>query len=285
MKKIIHIPFIFFVLNGLSQSGELKTGVYSWTAIAILEKCNISGEPFNPSIKIASRIGQKFNYIQNKDANTAVIQILNYNDDSPEFLLFNNTVSKSNAQSQGTTGLDLQRAINDGQLYFLVPFSTIEKSAKPVFDLNWQFTIGTLTMPIKMRVQNEFDFTGSFNISAAGGVKKRISRYHENYINGLVSIGLSSVNIDSSTRRNSVVKILPAANLSALTIGAGIVFEFGTAQAGIVYGWDFLSSRDQNNYQWKYNGKPWLAIGFGLAIFGKQQEQASAKDIDNKKPS
>jgi len=91
-------------------------------------------------------------------------------------------------------------------------------------------------MPIKMRIQKEFDFSGSFNISIAGGAKIRISKYHENYLNILISFGLSSVNVDSFSRKNSNISVLPAANLSALTVGTGVVLEFGKAQAGIMFG-------------------------------------------------
>lgn len=246
-----------------------------------MQACDIDGNPIEPALKIPNKIGQKFNFVKRIGADTAVIQILNYSDTSTSYYLYNKSLTKSEYIEMKSNMVDAQRTLIEAQLYFLVPISSISDAAQPVFARNWQFTVGALTMPVKMRIQKEFDFSGSFNISAAGGAKYRISRYSENYMDFLVSIGLSSVNVDSFSRKNSNVKLLPTANLSTLTLGTGIVFEFGKAQAGIMLGWDFLSARDQKNYQWKYNSKPWLAIGFGLAIFGKQEEQADPSKASN----
>lgn len=263
------IAFIAVINLTYGQDSGVKLGVYRWTKITPMQACDIDGNPLVPAIKIPNKIGQKFNFIARKGADTAIIQVINYSDTSTNYYLYNNKIEKQEYIRVTANRNESERILIETQLYFLVPISSISEVAQPVFAKNWQFTVGALTMPVKMRVQKEFDFSGSFNISAAGGAKYRVSRYHENYMDLLVSIGLSSVNVDSFSRKNGNVNLLPAANLSALTIGTGVVFEFGKAQAGIMFGWDYLSARDQKNYQWKYHGKPWFAIGFGLAIFGK----------------
>lgn len=281
MKNLITCTLLMLCQICFGETGSPKPGVYRWTSIITMEACRIDGTPLSPFVKITNKIGQTFNFIKKKDEQLAIVQILNYRDGSPEYLLYNNSQTIEAARTSNLSGIEIKKAINEGQYYFLVDLNNISDAAQPVFALNWQFAVGALTMPVKMRIQKEFDFSGSFNISAAGGVKKRVSRYHENFVNGLVSIGLSSVAVDSFARKNSDIKPLPDANLSALTIGAGFVFEFGNAQAGIMLGWDYLTARDQKNYQWKYNGKPWFAIGFGLAIFGKQQETADPSKVTN----
>lgn len=267
------IAFIAVINLSYGQDSGVKLGVYKWTKITPMQACDIDGNPLDPAFKIPNKIDQKFNFIARKGADTAIIQVINYEGTSPNYYLYNNTIKEEDYKRVKENKTESKRTLIQTQLYFMVPTSSISESAIPVFAKNWQFTVGALTMPVKMRIQKEFDFSGSFNISAAGGAKYRVSKYHENYMDLLVSIGLSSVNVDSFSRKNGNVNLLPAANLSALTIGTGVVFEFGKAQAGIMFGWDYLSSRDQKNYQWKYNGKPWFAIGFGLAIFGKQEEK------------
>src|SRR5215831_6718405 len=130
---------------------------------------------------------------------------------------------------------------------------------------NATFTIGLITMPLKLRLGENFDFQGSFSLGTTAGVKMRISHYNPNYVDILFGASVSTINLDSFSTKGKVSG-QPINNIATFSPSLGIVFEFGRAQAGIFYGWDFLGKSIQSKYEWIYDRKPWISIGFGFSI-------------------
>ena len=142
------------------------------------------------------------------------------------------------------------------------------------------FTLGLITMPLKLRLGSNFDFQGSFSLGTTAGIKMRISHYGPNYINVLFGASISSVSLDSFST-NGKVPGQPLTNIAAFSPSFGTVFEFGKAQAGIFYGWDFIGKSTQSKYEWIYNGKPWISIGFGFSILNITSKSSETTDVTN----
>ncbi len=70
-------------------------------------------------------------------------------------------------------------------------------------------------------------------------------------------------------------------NIAVFSLSFGLVFEFGKAQAGIFYGWDFLNKSTETKYNWIYDRKPWISIGFGFSIFTIDSKSSNqAEDVN-----
>ena len=145
------------------------------------------------------------------------------------------------------------------------------------------FTIGLVTMPVKLRLSPSFEFQGNLSLGSTAGVKIRISRVNANFVNLLVGTSISTVTLDSFNTKGKL-NAQPLNNIAAFSPSLGLVFEFGKAQAGLFYGWDFLNKSTQVKYDWVYNKKPWISIGFGFSILnidGKSEKQPARQPVSD----
>ena len=159
---------------------------------------------------------------------------------------------------------------NKIQKYFLIPKYDLDSNCVKVYKSGLKstvFTIGLVTMPLKLRLGNNFDFQGNLSLGSTAGIKVRLSKYSFNYINLLFGASISTISLDSFNTKGKVIG-QPITNMAVFSPSFGAVFEFGKAQAGIFYGWDILNKSTQSQYEWIYNKKPWVSIGFGFSIFG-----------------
>jgi hypothetical protein len=62
-------------------------------------------------------------------------------------------------------------------------------------------------------------------------------------------------------------------NFTAFSFSLGILAEYQRVQAGIFLGWDRIGKLNQREFDWQYQGKPWISVGFGFAIFSGQKEK------------
>jgi hypothetical protein len=83
-------------------------------------------------------------------------------------------------------------------------------------------------------------------------------------VDGLLGIGVSSLTVDSTSSKG---KTQQPVDLLAFSTSLGIVVEFGNAQVGAFLGFDFISNKNQNEYNWIYRNKPWISFGLGYSIF------------------
>lgn len=153
--------------------------------------------------------------------------------------------------------------------FFKIQRYDLDSNCVKVYNKGWRslaFTIGLVTMPLKLRLGKNFDFQGNLSLGSTAGIKMRLSGYRANYINLLLGTSLSTVSLDSFSTRGKITG-QPLTNMAVFSPSLGAVFEFGKAQAGVFYGWDVLNKSNQVKYDWIYQKKPWVSIGFGFSIF------------------
>jgi len=163
--------------------------------------------------------------------------------------------------------------------YFLISRYDLDSNCIKVYNSGWRsaaLPIGLVTMPLKLRLGSNFDFQGNLSLGTTAGVKIRMSKYSPNYINFLFGASISTISLDSFNTKGKAIG-QPITNMAVFSPSFGAVFEFGKAQAGIFYGWDILNKSTQSKYEWIYNKKPWLSIGFGFSIFNVDAKSNSAE--------
>jgi hypothetical protein len=238
---------------------------YRWSTVAPMRECDPLGNPINAGDIILAPRGAKFTILYPKSADSLIIEFWKWKTDTASFFSFNvNREQYNNLNSSQLRGGNFGEA----RKFFIVSKTMVDSNATQVYSTRWKesvFTIGVVTMPVKMRLRN-FDFQGNFSIGTTAGVKKRISKYSNNFINLLGGVSLSTVNLDSSSTQGRV-PTQPINNVAALSPSLGIVFQFGNAQAGVFMGVDLLSKSNRTKYGWIYHGKPWISVGFGFSIF------------------
>lgn len=161
--------------------------------------------------------------------------------------------------------------------YFLITKSDLDSNCIKVYNRgikNSVFTLGLVTMPMKLRLGKNFDFQGNLSLGTTAGAKFRISKYNPNYLNLLFGASISTVTLDSFSTGGRVSG-QPITNMAVFSPSFGMVFEFGKAQAGIFYGWDFLNKSSQIQYQWIHDRRPWISIGFGVSIFSVESNSSN----------
>lgn len=132
-----------------------------------------------------------------------------------------------------------------------------------------QFSLGALTLPIKMRFNHKNDdgthkshssFTGNVSAGLSIGWKrnwpKRVS------LSVLGGFSLSSIPVSPETT-NDFVK--SETNQAAVTWHLGVFTAIDNFQIGVFTGIDYLSG--QINQEWVYRRRPWLGIGIGFSFF------------------
>lgn len=84
--------------------------------------------------------------MKKKESENAIIQILNYNENSDKYLLYNTSLNRIDLNENKLKKEKSQKTLLESQIYFLVPISIISEAAQPIFARNIQFTLGTLTL-------------------------------------------------------------------------------------------------------------------------------------------
>ena len=170
--------------------------------------------------------------------------------------------------------------------FFLVQGFDLDSNCVKIYPTGFKsavFTIGLVTMPVKLRLGPSFEFQGNLSLGSTAGVKIRMSRVNANFVNLLVGTSISTVTLDSFNTKGKL-NAQPLNNIAAFSPSLGLVFEFGRAQAGLFYGWDFLNKSTQVKYEWVYNKKPWISIGFGFSILnidGKSEKQTVRQPVSD----
>ncbi|MEO5684679.1 MAG: hypothetical protein ABIQ88_18705 [Chitinophagaceae bacterium] len=190
-------------------------------------------------------------------------------------------VDKKPANTGDSAGTAVTKEDYDNKIdkYFMIQQYDLDSNCVKVYNAGFRssvFTIGLVTMPLKLRLGSNFDFQGNLSLGTTAGVKIRLSRFSANYVNVLLGTAISTISLDSFNTRGKVAG-QPISNMAVFSPSLGVVFEFGRAQAGLFYGWDILNKSTQTKYEWIYNRKPWLSIGFGFSIFNVDGSAKSAE--------
>lgn len=122
-------------------------------------------------------------------------------------------------------------------------------------------TLGVLSLPIKFRFQDG-SFDTNLNIGATAGLRLFTNQFspYAFYVQAGLNLGTTKL-----TSSNSAVEAEKEINATTGTFILGAMFQYKKIQTGLYLGYDFISN--QKEYNWDYNGRPWLSIGFGVDLF------------------
>jgi hypothetical protein len=280
MKKI-SILLLFSCIYGivLSQSSDRRKTITTFP----IYLCQLNGTGLNLESQFyAAPEGGLFRIISTHPVNNAyyIIEFSNWTSnnkitDSVKFFRFN--YDEAAAQNP------LRRnSLDRGEKKFFAALKTHVDSNAMVFKSaglrTIKFTAGTVIMPLKLRLK-DFDFTNNFSLGLSGGAKWRISNKNDNYVNLLASMNIGFVDLDSFSTRGKVIG-QPVKNIGIFSPALGLVFEFEKAQIGIFVGKDYLSKFNQEKYNWRYQKRTWLSIGFGFSLFSTDANNPKPKTSD-----
>lgn len=304
VSRFFIVSWIFFVgtLNANGQE-NLKSRVYEIKYNIAVFPCDITGRRIivNKDSMHTPPIGARFILIKPLGQNTDkyIIRYLVWNKKNSPILYdyynrpwsydslqrvsyyrYNPTVSPESKGSLDSSGKNYSKI----DKFFLVQRFDLDSNCIKIYPTGLRsvvFTIGMVTMPVKLRLGNSFEFQGNVSLGTTAGVKMRISNVNPNYINLLFATSISTVTLDSFNTKGKL-NAQPLNNIAAFSPSFGLVFEFGKAQAGLFYGWDILNKSTQVRYDWVFNKKPWISIGFGFSILnvdGKSEKQPARQPV------
>jgi hypothetical protein len=150
----------------------------------------------------------------------------------------------------------------DNNIVYNMSLKDFKKATSVIYNkVEWK--IGVFTVPFKLRF-NDFSFESNVNIGTNIGAKIRWDRKKEKglSIEPLFGIGLSaiSLNKDNSDFQETT-------NLSAFSFNGGLIFHItDNINLGAILGFDHLSGKDQEKYNWVYNGNGWLGLGVNISF-------------------
>lgn len=156
-------------------------------------------------------------------------------------------------------------------IQYSLPKNTFTDNVETLYN-RAEYRMGIYTIPFKLRLSS-FSFDANVNLGANLGAKIRWNRRLENGFSfePIFGFALASIKLDQD---NSVAT--EPTNVSAFTINTGLLIHLtNDINFGLTYGFDNISQNDQNNYNWKYNGKGWLGIGLNIS-FNDQNKNTQA---------
>jgi hypothetical protein len=268
-KLLLAIAILLFCCFAKAQDND-KTRIYEVRSNIAVAACDVIGNRLeNNGFFSVPPYNARFALVKTKN-DSVVVRFLTWSRSDSLRKTFNDTLIHYN----GIRGNDSTVKINR---YFLIAKSDLDSNCIKVFATGIKsgvFTLGFVTMPMKLRLGENFDFQGNLSLGTTAGIKFRISKYNPNYLNLLVGASISTVSLDSFSTKGKVTG-QPLTNIAVFSPSIGMVFEFGKAQAGIFYGWDLLNKSTQSKYEWIYDRKPWISVGFGFSIFSVDSKSSN----------
>ena len=137
------------------------------------------------------------------------------------------------------------------------------------------FTAGTVLIPVKLRFNN-FEFSKDVTLGPFIGAKWLVNRFHPYYFSLGITSGISSVRLTKANTDTDIIDEVQ--DIAAFSYSIGAIFEFNNVQLGLFAGKDAINNNrtrnDQMGYNWKYQDKWWLSIGFGYSIISRPTQKA-----------
>ncbi len=285
------------VLNDKESNGQAKKiGLYKWNESVIIQPSDINGGAL-AAPKLETEPGQKFRVIAIKinkttTKNIAVIKFLDYTSYKRQLLFFNKRLIADPRfyKFNYSNTPEIYKLLDDpkknsrnygaDQRYFTVELTEIDSLASKVLPtkVGGALAFGIINFPFKYRTKkNSNDFTGAFNFGAALGYKLPHRTYHNFTYSLLSGYSISNVVLDSASTGKNQSKLASTNNFTAFSFSLGFLVEYQKVQAGVFIGWDQINRINQNQFEWQYQGKPWLSVGFGYSIFAPQTTKADSK--------
>jgi hypothetical protein len=263
MKKLLicFIAAIVLCINSQAQETE-NTRIYEVISNIPAVACDVIGNPLHSNQAfVVPPYRSRFALVRLR-GDSVVVRFLVWEQNSQ----LRKTFNVDSVHLTSSRGGDSIARVHK---YFLVTRTDLDSNCIKVYSRgikNSVFTLGLVTMPMKLRLGKNFDFQGNLSLGTTAGAKFRVSKYNPNFMNLLLGLSISTNTLDSFSTGGRV-NGQPINNMAVFSPSLGVVFEFGKAQAGIFYGWDFLNKSNQLQYQWIHNKRPWVSIGFGFSIF------------------
>ncbi len=306
MKKILTTLIVIATINCFGQSNQIsKIGLYKWTQVVFLQPCDINGNNLpvttatggaattaaattsTTTNEITSKyVGQQFRVLKlTPDGASAIIQILGYTqskattatdrkalEPAPGFYDFNFKGTPTEYDALIAEDVN-SRSYGSHQAYFKVGVNVIDECALKQAKTKWSLAAGVITFPFKFRPQKGMqDFSGAFNFGAGLGVTIPRMVWREATFSIITGYSISSVMLDSSNTQKHQDKLTSTNNFSAFSFSVGPLVQYQRVQAGVFIGWDRINNINQREYAWQYQGKPWISVCFGIAIFSGAKE-------------
>lgn len=285
MKKcIITLLVSLFVTSAFPQVSEISViGLYKWKEAVFIQPCNIDGSDISKP-EIISKTGQKFRVLKVIDGAIAIIQILDYTESAPsdqdknfqpksDFFKYNYLGTYDDYTSMTAEQVN-SRNYGDKQAYFKVGIAYIDHLATKESYISGSLAAGVINFPFKYRPQKKnVDFTGAFNFGAGIGYTFKHKLYQQFNHSIISGYSISNLVLDSSNTNRNQGKLASTNNFTAFSFSLGYLLQYQSVQAGVFIGWDRISKINHQEFDWQYQGKPWISVGFGLAIFSGQKEK------------
>ncbi len=269
MKKKLLILVLLISSFARAQNAEVSLiGTYFWKHAIVLTPCEIDGTLIKGATEITSIPNQYFRIIRELAADHYVIEVLEYTSSKKNFAQYNLAGGTAKFESLGEPK-EYKEMVYD-KAYFLVSESDVQNHAGQWIPL--RFAFGIINFPFKYRMQpGRGDFSGSFNFGAGLGIKlphKDNANTTFSFLNGY---SLSSVDLNAASVRRNATELEQANNFTALSVSFGFLVENRRVQAGMFLGFDTINHLNQKQFGWYYQGKPWLSVGFGYALFSNEE--------------
>lgn len=300
MKNCLLIIILILSIKSFSQtSSTTKIGLYKWKEVVFIQPSEINGDDLTTTVKgegdiglvktkdpaIHSLAGQTFRVLK-VDEKTAIIMILDYTKKpkfkkgdklytaKTDFYKYNFKGSKTDYTSLSDEDAN-SRSYGSRQRYFKVEIKDIDDFAIKESRIGGALAAGVINFPFKYRPQKgNADFSGAFNFGAGIGYKFPHKSWRQFTYSVISGYSISNVVLDSSNAFKNQGKLASTNNFTAFSFSLGLLAEYQRVQAGVFIGWDRIGKLNQREFEWQYQGKPWISVGFGFAIFSGQQERA-----------
>lgn len=302
MKKIV--PFFIAFILFKTTNAQFESRYDFGNTPPILQECNSIGDKIGG--KFAAPAGASFKITNMLNSDTAIASCLLFGElnkaesmlklnselNSINYFTYNcRSINEKALVDKDTNELEYQKEIKEYQekkivplkiaekyrRYFFIRIADLAKFSTPFFQTwhkNRSFVVGAQAKLLKIRIK-EFDFADDVSISTNFGVRYRTNAKKDNFLNIVASIGISLNKLDSSVAPKIPINS-PVSSIGALSLGLGIIKEYGKVQISFMLGKDYLSKYNQNKYDWKYNGKTWISFGVGLGIFNGDDGKKSS---------
>ena len=150
--------------------------------------------------------------------------------------------------------------------YFRMPTDDFAIKTRPRRSRAVGFTLGNTVLPFRIR-SNPYELAGEFSFGTTFGVTFPLSDYRDLDLSVVGGLHLTQITLDSLDTRGAI-RTGGGDQEPALSPLFGAVLEVSNVQVGLFVGWDLLNRPDSE--VWIYQGKPWISVGIGAAIFSRQ---------------
>lgn len=281
------VRYILFFLCALAQQAalpQLEHKSYELTSDLVLTECDSKGVaktaaalPAGESPDKYCSEGWRFVVLEAIDQDNYVLSFFDWYSDTElaanakerSWFLGSITMDAGAKSMAELYNYDMSRPKGLRERFFRITKDQLMNAAIPL-PQRFAPIFGAIVLPFKYRPQTGL-LSKDLALGAVGGVQ---FRSRSNTSAALVfGATLSSVTLDSASTDFNVKERTERA---ALSVPLGLLLQWDKLQVGLLTGWDFLF--DGNPDKWCYQGKPWLSLGVGIAVFtaegnGKETKQ------------